>query len=42
VVWITDRLPDALASEVRMRTRFGITEMKQAIEAAAPDRLPAQ
>lgn len=38
LIWITDVLPDTMAPEIRIRTQFGITEMKQAIEAAAPNR----
>lgn len=36
LVWITDVLPETAAPEVRIRTEFGIAEMKQAIEASAP------
>ncbi|QLY33849.1 SRPBCC family protein [Nocardia huaxiensis] len=36
LVWITDILPETAAPEIRIRTEFGITEMKQAIEASAP------
>ncbi|MRH87490.1 SRPBCC family protein [Nocardia sp. SYP-A9097] len=35
LVWITDVLPESAAAEVRIRTEFGIREMKQAIEATA-------
>ncbi|MTE17152.1 SRPBCC family protein [Nocardia aurantiaca] len=38
LVWTTDVLPDTAAPEIRIRTGFGIAEMKQAIEASAdPD-----
>ncbi|MQY29272.1 SRPBCC family protein [Nocardia aurantia] len=39
LVWTTDILPDSAAPAVRRRTGFGIVDMKQAIEAAAPDRV---
>ncbi|WP_216903059.1 SRPBCC family protein [Nocardia alni] len=39
LMWITDVLPDAAAPEIRIRTEYGIAEMKQAIEAAAPNGL---
>ncbi|MET8427017.1 SRPBCC family protein [Nocardia sp. NPDC004860] len=35
LIWTTDLLPDSAAAEVRIRTRYGIAEMRQAIEAAA-------
>ncbi|WP_040810705.1 SRPBCC family protein [Nocardia concava] len=38
LVWITDVLPDTVAPEIHIRTQFGIAEMKQAIEAAFPNR----
>ncbi|MCX4092414.1 hypothetical protein [Nocardia sp. alder85J] len=31
--WTTDVLPDAVAPEIHIRTRIGIAEMKNAIEA---------
>lgn len=34
LVWTTDVLPDTAAPEVRIRTEFGLSEMKRAIEAA--------
>lgn len=37
LIWITDLLPDAAAPEVRIRTEYGIAEMKRAIEASAPN-----
>lgn len=40
LIWITDVLPDTIAPEIRIRTEYGIKEMKQAIEASAPNRLP--
>ena len=40
LIWITDILPDSIAPEIRIRTEYGIKEMKQAIEASAPNRLP--
>lgn len=36
LVWITDVLPETAATQIRTRIEFGITEMKQAIEASAP------
>ncbi|WP_019926823.1 SRPBCC family protein [Nocardia sp. BMG111209] len=39
LVWTTDILPDSAAPAVRRRTGFGIIDMKQAIETAAPDRV---
>jgi len=35
LIWITDILPDSIAPEIRIRTEYGIKEMKQAIEASA-------
>ncbi|MFE3258217.1 SRPBCC family protein [Nocardia sp. NPDC059091] len=35
LIWTTDLLPDSAAPEVRIRTQYGIAEMKQAIEASA-------
>ncbi|WP_433598938.1 SRPBCC family protein [Nocardia sp. CA-135953] len=35
LIWITDVLPDSIAPEIRIRTEYGIKEMKQAIEASA-------
>ncbi|WP_329405787.1 SRPBCC family protein [Nocardia vinacea] len=37
LIWITDVLPDTVAPEIRIRTEYGIKEMKQAIEASALD-----
>ncbi|MFE9323655.1 SRPBCC family protein [Nocardia sp. NPDC052278] len=34
LIWITDVLPDTIAPEIRIRTEYGIKEMKQAIEAS--------
>jgi hypothetical protein len=33
LIWISDNLPDASASEIRIRIELGIAEMKRAIEA---------
>lgn len=38
LIWTTDVLPDSAAPEIRIRTRFGIAEMKHTIEAAAPGK----
>ncbi|WP_067823266.1 SRPBCC family protein [Actinomadura kijaniata] len=37
LIWTTDVLPHALASEIRIRVERGAVEMKRAIEAAARD-----
>ncbi len=39
LIWISDVLPHTAAAEIRIRTEYGLAEMKQAIEAAAPNRL---
>ncbi|WP_433756377.1 SRPBCC family protein [Nocardia sp. CA-135398] len=41
LIWITDVLPDTIAADIRIRTEYGIKEMKQAIEASAPPRRTA-
>lgn len=37
LIWITDVLPESAALEVRIRTEYGLAEMKRAIEAAAAE-----
>ncbi|MFI2285562.1 SRPBCC family protein [Nocardia beijingensis] len=37
LIWITDVLPESAAPEVRVRTEYGLAEMKRTIEAAASE-----